>query len=829
MGNLSNNTVNSLVFNLEKPGRYIGRELNQIKKENPFIRMAICYPDLYEVGMSNNGIRILYDIANSISDVSCERVFAVNDDFEAKIREMNIPLYTLESYTPLCELDIIGFNLAYELLHTNALQVLNLGQIPLLSRERGEGHPVVIAGGEAISNPLPVRDFYDAFFIGDGEEGITDILGILRTAKLESLGRKEKLALLSKIEGVYVPALSGKLYASDYSGNYPQNKTVTKRFIKSASLYNPLKPVMPNLRITQERLVVEITRGCKNLCNFCHSGYYELPYRQSQPDAVTKQILELLNNSYYSDLTLSSLSISDYKFLIPLLNSILPVLIDKGISVSLPSLRVDKRTLPVIEQISDLRKASLTFAVESACGEIRNIANKKLRTEDILSIAEYVFSKGWKLLKLYFMIGLPGCETYDEAGAMIELLKKIHFTGGKKRDLNVTISPFVPKPHTPFEFAKQMSSEYFADTILKVKRALPRQIAIKAHDTNASLLEGIIARGDTDLIPVIYNSYIEGARLDSWRENFKFDIWKKNLDKFTDWQKYLNARDENQILPWSFIKTGYDKIIESQRKKINAEEKKSAVKSPFDELNASAITESFNFFKRKYEVKKRIRIKFTKTGMAKYVSHLDFIQIIIRALRMADVPVAFTQGFNKRERIAMGFPLPVGIESVYELCDVDLYNDIDIGEFPAKLRAKFPEGLSVIDVEYLESKKSLMSFTSASLFEVIVNDENLYNNSIKNLELKKDFVKETEKGKKNISFSEAMVDYTIQNTTADSDKNRILLKLKVGSDTSMRIDNTAIALAEASYDDFCKFRITRLCQYRIKDGILEEIMNRNTM
>jgi radical SAM family uncharacterized protein/radical SAM-linked protein len=825
MSNLRNSAVNQLVFNLQKPGRYIGRELNQIRKENPFIRMAICYPDLYEVGMSNNGIRILYDIANSIDDVGCERVFAVSDDFEAKIRAVKMPLYTLESYTPLCELDILGFNLAYELLHTNVLQVLDLGQIPLFSKDRGDEHPIVIAGGEAVSNPLPVCDFFDAFFIGDGEEGIVDILNALRTAKLESLGRKEKLELLSKIQGVYVPALFAKISAPNYPGNNSENIVVTKRFIQAGSLYNPLRPVMPNLRITQERLVVEVTRGCKNLCNYCHSGYYELPYRHSLPDAVKNQILELINNSYYSDLTLSSLSISDYKYLIPLLNSILPVLIDKGISISLPSLRVDKRTLPVIEQISDLKKASLTFAVESACEQIRNIANKKLRTEDILSIAEHVFSKGWNLLKLYFMIGLPGCENYDEAGSMIELLKKIHFTGGKKRDLNVTISPFVPKPHTPFEYEKQMSSEYFSDTILKVKRGLPRQIAIKAHDINASLLEGIMARGDSDLNQVIYNSYTEGARLDSWRENFKFEIWKKNLDKIRDWHKYLKARDDNQALPWGFIKTGFEKIIKSQKEKINVDTNEAAVKIPFEELNTSRIADSFNFFKRKYEVKKRVRIKLTKTGVAKYISHLDFIQIIIRSLRMADTPVAFTQGFNKRERISMGFPLPVGIESVYELCDVDLFEDIEISKLPSKLSSKLPEGVSVIDAQYIENKKSLMSFTSASLFEIIIDNDILYNNTVKNLELKKDFLKETEKGKRTISFTDAVIDYNIHDTGTNSGENKILLKLKVGNDNSMRIDNTSLSLAETDYNDFHKFRITRLCQYRRDDGSLKDIMS----
>jgi len=422
------------------------------------------------------------------------------------------------------------------------------------------------------------------------------------------------------------------------------------------------------------------------------------------------------------------------------------------------------------------------------------------------------------------MIGLPGCEDYDEADAMIGLLKKVHYTGGKKRDINVTISPFIPKPHTPFEREKQMSTEYFSDMILKVKRGLPRQIAIKAHDTNASQLEGVIARGDSDLNQVIYNSYMEGARLDSWREYFKFDIWKKNLDKIPDWQKYLSERDENETLPWSFVTTGFEKITKSQREKINVLRKNTAEKMPFEELNTAAISESFNHFKRKYEVKKRIRIKFTKTGMAKYISHLDFIQIIIRALRMIDAPVAFTQGFNKRERIAMGFPLPVGIESVYELCDVDIYEDTNIALLAAQLSIKMPDGIAATEVKYLEDKKSLMSITSAALFEIQIDDNTLYDNFLKNLELKADFIKESEKGKKNIGFNDAVIEYKITDIESNLKKSNILLKLRVGNNNTMRIDNVALALANAHYDEFYKFRITKLSQYRTDSGSLIELM-----
>ncbi len=811
-------TINRLIFNLQKPARYTGCELNQIKKEDPFIRMAISYPDLYEVGMSNNGIRILYDIANRISDVSCERVFAVPDDFENKTRAMKIPLYTLETNTPLCDLDLLGFNAAYELLYTNILQILDLGQIPVFRKDRNDEHPIVIAGGESISNPLPISDFIDAFFIGDGEEGIVDILNAIRTSKLESLNRQETLELLGNIDGVYI---APQVFKNRASINLTP-KAVKKRITKGESIYNPPDPIMPNLKIAQERLVIELTRGCKNLCNFCHSGYYELPYRRMKPVTVNGQIQRLLKNAHYSDLTLSSLSISDYKYLIELLNMVLPALIEKGISISLPSLRVDKRTLPVIEQISDLRKASLTFAVESACDEIRNIANKKLNTGDILSIAEHVFGKGWKLLKLYFMIGLPGCDKYDEAGTIIELLRKIHFTGGKKRDLNVTISPFVPKPHTPFQRERQMDTEYFSETILKIKRGLPRQVSIKAHDVNASMLEGVMARGDLKLNQAIYDSYMDGARLDSWREHFKFEIWKKNLDKIGGWQNYFRARNKDEVLPWSFISTGFEKLINADRK-VPDIIRKEIQKPPFRELDTPAISEAFNRFKRKYEVKKRIRIKLSKQGKARYISHLDFIGIIIRALRITDLPVSFTQGFNKRERISMGFPLPVGIESVYELCDVDLFEDTDISTIASKLSRKLPEGIIATDAVSLTLKESIMSITSAALYNIETDDIDLYEKIIKNLQLEISFAKETGKGSKIIKFKDAVIDYNILNENAVTEKKQIVIKTALGDENSVRIDIIVLALAGARYDEFYKFRITRLCQYRKDNGELKEI------
>ncbi|MBN2038437.1 MAG: TIGR03960 family B12-binding radical SAM protein [Spirochaetes bacterium] len=817
MGKLNNNIINNLVFNLRKPARYTGQELNIIRKDDPFIRMAICYPDLYEIGMSNNGIRILYDIANNIEDVACERAFAVPEDFEQKIRSMEIPLYTLESYTPLCELDIIGFNVAYELLYTNILQILDLGRIPLLSKERKDGDPIIIGGGESVSNPMPLNNFFDAFFIGDGEEGITDILNTVKNAKLKSLNRKKTINLLNNVEGVYIPDRNSE-------NKTPLNiKQVKKRINRNVSLNNPLKPIMPSMGIVQERLVIEVTRGCKNMCNYCHSGFYEMPYRYGKPEILRDRLFELLKNAHYSELTLSSLSIADYNYLIRLLNYILPGLIERGISISLPSLKVNKKTLPIIQEISDIRKSSLTFAVESGCEEIRERANKKLQTDDIINIADYIFNNGWTTLKLYFMIGLPGFEEYDEAGAIINLLKNIYSKAGKKKRLNVTISPFIPKPHTPFQWEKQADSEYLLETVLRIKRGLPRSISIKEHNIYSTLLEGVMARGDSRLNEVIYNSYKQGCRLDSWNENFKFEIWEKNLNAIGNWKNYLDRKDENEDLPWSFISTGFESVVRRQRDKMYRTLLKKDETPYHDILDTAAIQEAVNRFKKKYDTAGRIRLKISKTGNAKYISHLDFMAVIIRGLRLIDFPVSFTQGFNKREKISMGFPLPVGIESICELCDVDISESVNIDGLPLILSRKLPEGINVLSADYADKKESIMSITRASEFSVEINNSKLRETFIDSLNAGKDFVKKTKKEEKAVSFDKAVISYEIKHAgTADKTKE-IIIKIPTGDENSVRIDDLVLSLADAVYDDFYNFKIVKLGQYRESNNSLEAI------
>lgn len=800
-------TIEKLLSRVQKPARYMGRELNMIVKVDAHFRMALSYPDLYEVAMSNNGIRILYDIVNSMEDAACERVFAVSDDFAEALRSDGVPLYTLETFTPLSDLDLVGFNLSHELLFTNVLQILDLGGIPLRRRERGEGMPIVIAGGEAVSNPFPMGDFIDAFFLGDGEEGIADIVKALMAAKSEGLDRAGTLVRLGGVDGVLLP--------SSYDGD-AEGPAVRKRVYRGAALVDPVRPLVPGIRIAQERIVIEASRGCTNFCNFCHAGFYDLPYRCYDYREIAGRIREIARNTGYNEVTLSSLSISDYPKLVQLFNHVLPDLTAMGISVSFPSLRVDTATLPLIEQVSELRRASLTFAVESATEELRARSNKRVFVCDLLEIVRHVYDRGWKVIKLYFMIGLPGCENHDEAADIIALLKEMHRIGGRKLDINVTVSPFVPKPHTPFQRERQMGRDYFEDTVRRIKRGLPRSITIKNHNVEASIIEGLLARGDARLGDAIERAYREGCRFDSWDEHFRYDIWKRVLDEsLPGWEGRLGGRLEGP-LPWRFVQTGFERLVE---KRAAASEAGAPLREraprPSETIDAARLEEARRIFERRYAVTGRVRIRFAKTGLARFIPHLDFMEVVKRALRIAEAPVAMSQGFNKRERLSAGFPTPLGVESEAELVDVDLYGDMD-GDIIRCLNASLPEGIAATDLRVLDMKAvSLMALTG--VIEYRVTAASGIGAVIDGLGSRPDF---TRRGKKTgrLSPFDAVV-----HSLAVEGGSAVGLRLYAGTEDSVRIDDVVETLAGAAWGSLKGVRIVKTAQYHCEDGKLVRI------
>jgi len=799
--------LEDILSRVQKPGRYTGNELNVIVKEDAPFRMALSYPDLYEVGMSNNGIRILYDIVNAMPDAACERVFAVAADFEAALRETGVPLHTLETRTPLQELDLLGFNVSHELLCTNILQILDLGGIPLRRADRAGGDPVVIAGGAAVSNPFPLSDFIDAFYIGDGEEGITEIVRAARAAKMAGAGRGEVIGRIGAVEGVLLP---GRRCAPGGGAG------VRRRVYRGRGLADPIRPLVPNIRIAQERIVVEVTRGCGNFCNFCHAGFWDLPYRRYDCRAVAERVLEIAGNTGYSEVTLSSLSISDYPDLAALINELLPGLTARGISVSFPSLRVDTATLPLIERVSELRRASLTFAVESASEMVRARANKKVFTEDLLEIVRHVSARGWKVVKLYFMIGLPGCEETDEAGDIIGLLKEIRRAAGRGMDINVTVSPFVPKPHTPFQRERQMDRGYFDETVLRVKRGLPRSIRIKNHDVDSSILEAVIARGGAELGAAIERSYRDGCRFDSWDELFRFETWRKNLDEVTPgWRERIGRRLDGP-LPWDCVDTGFGRLLEKRTEASAAcAPLRRRTAAPRGAVDAARIEEAGRAFARRFEAGPRMRVRFVKTGMMRFISHIEFMEVVKRALRIADAPVAMTRGFNKRERVSAGFPTPLGIESESELVDVDLFEPAPV-DIIARVNAGLPDGISAASVRVLEGKESIMAETAAIEYRVTA-DEVLIKKMSASLDARIAFVKKTKKSEKEVPFDRVVHSHDVGGAGS------LLIRLFSGSEDSVRIDEVARALAGSGEDALRGLKIAKTAQYRGAEGKLELI------
>ncbi len=795
---------------VQKPARYTGGEYNITVKEEAYVRIALSYPDLYDIGMANNGLRILYEAVNRIEGAACERVFAVAPDFEAELRKRDIPLYTLETFTPLHELDMIGFNIAHELILTNILHVLDLGKIPMLRSERADGDPIVIAGGEFTSNPFPVADFIDLFFIGEGEEGLPEVVQTLMRCKSSGMKRDEIISELGKIEGLLV---SGD-YPFRYSGlsaDISGMKRVKKRSINCDASVAINKPVVPSIRISQERGVVELSRGCFNLCKFCHAGYYNMPYRTFSCEKVAGEIYRQIDNTGYDEVTLTALSASDYKHLVTLLNSVLPGLTERGVSLSLPSLKVDKNTLPVIETISSVRKSSLTFAVESASEEIRSISNKKVRTEDLLEIVDFVFKKGWKVIKLYFMIGLPGCESVDEAESILELLKKVARLGNR-RDINVTVSPFVPKPHTPFQYEKQMDMEYFYNVIRRVKSGSPRQVTIKNHDVKSSFLEGLISRSDERMGKVIYQSYLDGAKLDSWSEYFRFDIWMKNIEEFLpNWREYLAERDPGCSYPWQVIETGSEKAIEAMRgRRLDVANYRQPEKRYAEPLNRESYEAAMKKFEEKYSTAQTLRFVFSKTGNGKYIPHIDFIENIKRSFRMAGLPLAFTQGFNKREKISAGFPVPVGIESMAEIADVELYRELgsdEINSFISEINRRLPQFIKVEKVSIVTEKGTVMGNTFAVSYRIDLASEELISASLVNIEKNIMILKKGKSGEKEFPVNEILHSYTVEGNT-------LHLKLFAGRESSVRADEFLAALTGSKNIPGSDARIIKICQYR---------------
>lgn len=579
-----------LLLSVQKPGRYVGGELNSVikDKQNVDVRFAFCFPDTYEIGMSHLGMKILYSLFNERDDIWCERVFAPWVDFENVMRENNIPLYALESKDPISEFDFVGFTLQYELSYTNVLNMLDLGRIPLKSADRTDWTtPIVVAGGPCACNPEPLADFIDIFFLGEGEEVDLEVIDLYKQIKNEGATRKEFLIAASKIEGVYVPSLYEVSYnedgtISEIEATNGAPEKIRKRIIKDLdTVHYPKDFIVPFTEVVHDRAVQEIFRGCIRGCRFCQAGYIYRPVREKSANVANSQAKSLCESTGFDEISLASLSTSDYRELTNLLENMLKWSEEKKISISLPSLRIDNFPKELLEKIQSVRKSSLTFAPEAGTQRLRDVINKNICEEEILSTCRMAFESGYTAVKLYFMLGLP-TETDEDIEGIANLSQKIvdefysnpNRKKGKPVNVSISVSTFVPKPFTPFQFEPQATLEEITHKQQHLLSSVKsKKITVSYHQSYTSFLEAVFARGDRKLGKVLLKAHEMGLKLDGWDECFDYEKWLEAF-KLTDITPEFytsRKREYTEVLPWEHIDFCVNKgFLISENKKAYA-------------------------------------------------------------------------------------------------------------------------------------------------------------------------------------------------------------------------------------------------------------------
>jgi len=727
------------------PSQYMGGEVNAVIKDASAIdcRLALCFPDLYKIGMSNFGLKILYSVVNAGQNLWAERFFAPEPDMEEILREHGEPLRSLESHDPLSAFDIAGFSIATELCHTEILAMLDLGGIPLLRKQRKDSDPIVIGGGPSVYNPEPIADFFDLFVLGEAEEVLPAICRTVGDCRKNGVAREEIIGKLALLDGVYVPSFFEVSYdghkVKEIKSLHPSLPAPKRVFISdlNASPY-PFDMVMPYGRPVFDRLSVEVDRGCTGGCRFCQAGITYRPVRERKPSGVLNIIHTGLKETGYDEVSLASLSSGDYSCIEPLVSRLMDETESERVSLSLPSLRSGTLTEELISQVGRVRKTGFTITAEAGNERLRRVINKNISDDEIIQTAQRVLEGGWRNLKLYFMTGLP-TETDEDVESIVRLVSRIRglTAGGKRfRQINVGVSQFVPKPFTPFQWVAMDSPESLLEKKQKLIRAFKKMgpVSLKGHEVEASFIEGVFARGDRRLGEAVLKAYGKGCRLDNWSGHFRYDLWRESFEECgIDPLEYANReRGEDETLPWDHLDIGVSKKfllkeLNFSRQEIATEDCRGGSCNACGlnpKYKTIAIASELPTARPAQEAEKtekswRYRIAFKKTGIARYLSHLELKTAFGRAARRAGLPVVFSLGMHPHPKFSFGPAVSVGIASLCEFIDVELAKEFDEREICDSLNRRLENGMEVTGAALLAPPyKSIQAATAATVYKL---------------------------------------------------------------------------------------------------------------